>query len=183
MELFPILLKKAKKENKMVAYRTNTDTGERFGVGYVLDYNDETITFKSISPQGFNDGIFIIRTTDLYGMDFDDIYCRRLELKEAQRDQIFAEAQVPAFFHHGNSSIPEILEKAKTHNQLININFYQDITLYGYIKEVSETEFFMEVFDEYGGYDGFSVFLIENIKNINWDNEEIRTVLLQILNQ
>ena len=34
----------------------------------------------------------------------------------------------------------------------------------------------IEVYNEDGLYDGTSVFLIEDIKNINWDDEDIRLI-------
>jgi hypothetical protein len=57
---------------------------------------------------------------------------------------------------------------------------YRDLGLYGYIKEVGEEEFVIDVFTSDGIYDGISIYLIEDIKNIHWDDEDNRLVNLLI---
>ncbi|ALJ00075.1 hypothetical protein [Rufibacter tibetensis] len=176
MSLFYSLLQTAKEEEKPVALRANSPDGPKLYLGYLLDHNEETISLKSLSQQGLPNGIVIIRTTDLFGVDFDDIFLRRLEVKEASLRKLYADTAVPAIFHIGNCSIEEILQQAKKEGNIIFLNLYQDLGLYGFIKEVTEAEFLIEVYNSYGQYDGMSVHLIENIKNINWDDEDTRIV-------
>ncbi|MFC6998939.1 hypothetical protein [Rufibacter roseus] len=176
MNLFYTLLKQAKDENKPVTLREQGPDGSKFYFGYLLDYNDDTISVRAITSQGLPNGILILKSSDLFGVDFDDIYLRRLEIKEANLRKLYADTTVPAMFHIGNCSIEEILEQAKKEEQLIYLSLYQDIGLYGFIRELTDSEFLMEVYNTSGEYDGMSVHLIENVKNINWDDEDTRIV-------
>jgi hypothetical protein len=174
--IFEKYLNKAKENNKLVAIRTNIENADKFSVGYVLGLNDETISIKAINPQGLPDGIFTILTKDLYGIDLDDIYIRKLVIREKDYKKIFSDIPAPSFFSDFDVNISKILLKAIDSRQLININFYRDIGLYGFINEMNEEEFVIEVYNEDGEYDGTSVFLIEDIKNIIWDDENIRLI-------
>jgi hypothetical protein len=180
MNLFQVLLKQAQDENKPAAFRINASDGPRLYLGYLLDYNEETISVRSLTTQGLPNGILVFKTPDLFGVDFDDIYLRRLEAKESNLRKLYADTSVPALFHIGNCSLEEILLQAQKEQQLIYVNLYQDLGLFGYIKELSETEFLMETYNSFGQYDGLSVHLIENIKNINWDDEDTRIVKLLV---
>lgn len=175
-EIFKKYLINAKENNKLVAIRTNIEDADKFSVGYILGLNDETISIKAINPQGLPDGVFTIQTKDLYGIDIDDIYIRKLEIREKNAKKIFSDIPAPSFFSDVTVNISKILLKAKDSRQLIHINFYRDIGLYGLINEINEEEFVIEVYNEDGLYDGTSVFLIEDIKNINWDDEDIRLI-------
>ncbi|WP_181307010.1 hypothetical protein [Rufibacter sp. XAAS-G3-1] len=176
MSLIYSLLQKSIEEQKPVTLRVNASDGPKLHFGYLLDQNEETVSIRSISQQGLPNGITIIRTTDLFGADFDDVFLRRLEIKEASLRKLYADTSVPAIFHIGNCSIEEILQQALKEENLIYVNFYQDLGLYGFIKEITETEFLIEVYNTFGQYDGLSVQLIENVKNINWDDEDTRIV-------
>ncbi|WP_207431635.1 hypothetical protein [Sabulibacter ruber] len=176
MTLFYTILQQAKEEDKPVALRTHGNDGPKVYLGYLLDYNEETISVRSMTAQGLPNGILILKTTDLFGVDIDDIFLRRLEIKETNLRKIYTDTPVPALFHIGNCSMEEILQQAKKEQQLIYLYLYQDLGLYGFIKEVSETEFLIEVYNSYGQYDGLSVHLIENVKNINWEDEDTRLV-------
>ncbi|MBC3541189.1 hypothetical protein ACFSC6_03335 [Rufibacter sediminis] len=178
MSLIYSLLQKSKEEEKPVTLRVNAADGTKLHFGYLLDHNEDTVSLRSISQQGLPNGILIIRTSDLFGVDFDDVFLRRLEVKETNLRKLYADTTVPAIFHIGNCSMEEILHQAQKEGNLIYLNFYQDLGLYGFIKEITETEFLMEVYNPYGQYDGLSVQLIENIKNINWDDEDTRIVRL-----
>lgn len=175
-EIFEKYLNKAKEHNKLVAIRTNIENADKFSVGYILGLNDETISIKAINPQGLPDGVFTIQTKDLYGIDLDDIYIRKLEIREENSKKIFSDIPAPSFFSDVNVNISKILHKAKDSRQLIHINFYRDIGLYGLINEINDEEFVIEVYNDDGLYDGTSVFLIEDIKNIIWDDEDIRLI-------
>lgn len=174
--IFEKYLNKAKEKNKLVGIRTNIENADKFSVGYILGLNDETISIKAINPQGLPDGIFTIQTKDLYGIDLDDIYIRKLEIREKNYKKIFSDIQAPSFFSDIDVNLSKILLKAKDLRQLININFYRDIGLYGFINEMNKEEFVIEVYNNEGEYDGTSVFLIEDVKNIIWDDEDIRLI-------
>ncbi|WP_205500001.1 hypothetical protein [Rufibacter psychrotolerans] len=176
MNLFYTILQQAKEEDKPVALRLHAPEGPKLYLGYLLDYNEETISLRSLTQQGLPNGILILKTSDLFGVDFDDIFLRRLETKGNNLRKIYADTAVPALFHIGNCSMVEILVQAQKEQQLIYLYLYQDLGLYGFIKEVTESEFLMEVYSSYGQYDGLSVHQIENVKNINWEDEDTRIV-------
>ncbi len=173
-------LKQANENNKLVSIRTNSDEASKFSVGYVLGLNDDQVSIKSISPQGMPDGVFTVKTADIYGIDMNDNYIRKLELKMLNLKTIFADTPSPSFYSDPIIDYRKILLNAKSSLQLIHVNFYRDLGLYGFIKEVGDEEFIMDVFTSDGIYDGVSVYLIEDIKNIHWDDEDIRVVNLLI---
>ncbi len=175
-DFFRKYLEQAKNENKLVAIRTNNEDTDKFSVGYILGINDQTINIKAINPNGLPDGTFSINTTDLYGIDLDDRYLKQLATKQKFAKEIFADTPSPSFFEDGEVNIKTILEKASEKKQLIHVNFYRDLGLYGYVNEINEEEFVFEVYNDNGEYDGISVYLIEDVKNINWDDIDTRSV-------
>ncbi len=177
-ELFKKYLLKAKKENKLVSFRTNTEETEKFSVGYIIGINDEIVNVKSVNPNGLSDGILMIRLKDIYEIDTDDKYIRRLELKIKNQKKILRDISVPPYFYDYEYNMFLILQKSKEENQLIYINFYHG-GFYGYVKELTQEELLFEIYTEYGEYDGLSVFLIEDIKNIILDDIDNRSVELQ----
>ncbi len=174
--LFSKYLIQAKKNNQLVSIRTNEENADKFSVGYVLGINEETINIKAINPKGFSDGVFCIQTKDLYGIDLDDKYIKKLEVRVKGSKEIYTDISAPSFFSDGDVNFSKILLKAQENQQLIHINFYRDLGLYGFIKELNDEEFLIEVYNDQGEYDGISVFLVEDIQNINWDDEDIRVI-------
>jgi len=179
----PLILKNLKllqENHKLVSIKTNNDDAHKSNVGYVLGLNEEIVTIKSVTPQGFPDGIITVKTSDIYGIDMNDNYIRRLELKISNLKTIYVDTVSPSFFSDPIIDFSKILLKAKSQLQLIHVSLYRDLGLYGYIKEVGEEEFVIDVFTSDGIYDGISIYLIEDIKNIHWDDEDNRLVNLLI---
>lgn len=179
-EIFKEYLDKAKKENKLIAIRSNTDDTDKFSAGFILSISDETISIKAINPHGLPDGIYTIKKSDLYGIDFDDKYLKRLRKRMEESKKLFSDSPSPNFFSDSESNIKTILEKAMDKKQMINVNLYHDLGFYGYIRKLSETEFSIEVFNEFGEYDGISIYLIEDIRNIYWDDIDTREREIEI---
>jgi hypothetical protein len=177
-ELMRKYLANAQDKGQLITIRTDHENADKCSLGHLLSFNDKTVSIKSYNANGQIDGVFTINTTDLYGIDLDDQYARKLEARIKNQETIYADSPLPSFFSDGDVNLQKLLEKAIESNQLIHVNFYRDIGLYGYIKEMNETEFVIEVYDSYGRPDGISVFLIDDIKNINWDDEVTRMVEL-----
>jgi hypothetical protein len=175
-KFFEKYLKLAKEKNKLVSIRSSQEGDDKFSVGTILGINDATINIKAINPKGLPDGIFTIQTKDLYGIDINDMYIRKLELRANESKEIYKDMPAPSFFSEDNIDIRRILVKANEVRQLIHLNFYRDMGLYGFIIELNNDEFVIEVYTENGNYDGKSVYLIDDIKNINWDDEDNRIV-------
>jgi hypothetical protein len=91
-------LLQAKENNQLVAIRTNSEDGDQFIVGHLLHFNEDTISIKAINPKGQPDGVFTIKTEDLYGIDFDDQYIQKLELKLKNFDKIYESISLPNFY-------------------------------------------------------------------------------------
>lgn len=178
-KIFREYLEKAKKENSLIAIRSNTDDTDKFSAGYVLQLTDDIISIKAINPHGLPDGVFIIKTTDLYGIDFDDRYLKRLRKRMEGSKKLFSDTPSPNFFSDSENNIRTVLEQAKEKGQMVNVNLYHDLGFYGYIQELNETEFSIKAFTEYGEYDGISIYLIEDIRNIYWDDIDIRERVIE----
>ena len=179
-QLIAKCLKQVQENNKLITIRTNTDDADKFNVGYILNFNDEFVTVKSINAQGLPFGVFTIKISDIYGVDMNDNYLRKLELKMLNLKTVFADTPSPSFYADPIIDFRKILLNAKSQLQMINVNFYRDLGIYGFVKEVGEEEFMLDVFNTDGIYDGVSVYLIEDIKNIYWDDEDIRMINLLI---
>lgn len=179
-EIFKKYLEKSIKEKSLISIRSDTTDTDKFSAGYVLNLSDEVFSIKAINPHGLPDGILTIKTADLYGIDFDDIYLKRLKNRIEESKKLFSDSPSPNFFSNSESNIRITLEQAKEKRQMVNVNLYHDLGFYGYIQELTQTEFSIEVFNKYGEYDGISIYLIEDIKNIYWDDIDIREVEIEI---
>ena len=166
----------AKENNELVAIRSGDKGSGRYSVGYILMCTDVVVSIKAINPKGLVDGIFTIKTDDIFGLDMDDKYINRLQDKMEFSDQIYEPVEVPVFFSNEETDVKAFLEMAKDEEQLIHISLYKKIGMFGYVQDVSDEEFQLMVYNDAGEYDGVSVYYIDDIKNISWDDEDIRLV-------
>jgi hypothetical protein len=173
------LLEKALTEKRIVALRTNPSEPGNFVLGYVIVHNDETITLRTINPNGLVHGLRSIRTSEVFQADYDDRYIRNVELKENNLDKIYGRLKNPALFDEVYITVPELLQKSQHLQHLLYFITYSGPGYYAVVKHQTEEEILVECFNEYGEPDGISVFRIDDIKSIIWSDEDTRAIELR----
>jgi hypothetical protein len=170
------LLDKAQAEKRIVALRTNPSEPGSFVLGYIMGYNDETISLRAINSNGLVHGLRSIRTAEVFQVDYDDQYIRNVELKENNLDKIYGRLKSPAHFEEAYITIPELLQKSQHLQQLIYFITYSGPGYYAVVKQQTEEEILVECYDTYGRHDGISVFRVDDIKSIIWSDEDTRAI-------
>jgi hypothetical protein len=177
--LFSDLLRRAQKEKRMLGVRT-TQSGDRFSVGYIINFSDEVLMLRVINRDGMQTGIQSYDIADIYQLDFDDRYIRNIELKEDNLDKVYAGLKSPVFMEQEYLSIPLLLGRAKDVQQLVFLTTRIGHDLYGYILEFTEQEILLECYTEYGEADGLTVIQVENIQSFIWSDEDTRMIELHL---
>src|SRR6478609_3859361 len=78
--LFFDVFQRAQAENKPVGLRTDRENPKGMYVGYVEEFTERIIQLKAISKQGLEDGITVVKLKDVFGVEFNDRYLKRVDL-------------------------------------------------------------------------------------------------------
>jgi hypothetical protein len=178
-DLFSDVIKRAQREKRMLGVRTN-QAGDRFSVGYVINFSDELLLLRVINRDGMQTGIQSFGAHDIYQLDFDDRYIRNIELKEDNLDKVYAGLKSPAFMEQEYLTTPLLLSHAKEVGQLVYLTTRIGPGLYGYIREFTEQEALLECYTEYGEHDGLTAIQVDNIQNFIWSDEDTRMIELHL---
>lgn len=81
------VFQRAQTEDKPIGLRTNRDKPSGLYVGYVGEFNEKVIQLKSVSKEGLDDGIIVVKLKDVFGVEFNDRYLQRLDLLYKSEDK------------------------------------------------------------------------------------------------
>ena len=177
------ILKNAKETGQLISIRTDRANCDRFSVGKIISFNEDILHFKEFTSNGQEDGIESIKMEDIFGVDIDDIYLNKIILKQKYSDYFFTKSPTPSFYSDPNTEFYQILKNAMESNQLIHISFTFDMSLYGLVRDCNEEQFLFELYNRDGHYDGKSVYFVDDIEKINWDDIPNRLIdLIRRLN-
>lgn len=164
-----------KNENKIMSFYTNDDETTKFGCGIILSINDELVLFKSITPFGEDDGIVCLYLDDIYRLNYNDKYDKKIA-------QLYSYDDSYDVFKDADLSLEYILQYAKVNNYIVEIELFDsgltDVT--GYVDSVNDDNVIISSIDEYGEDDGKTLILIDNITCLSCNSMEARK--LQRLN-
>jgi len=165
--LLQTTIKNAQVQRQLVEIRTDTEDTSMFTVGYIVGENEESITVQSFDPDGFDDGIEIIPIHEIYEIDTETNYVKRLQKYIDNQDKLLSKNDNSVF---AGLSITETLKKAKETKKLITINFVYEFSVSGFIQNIDNEYIEISALTDEGKDDGVSLLKIEDIKRISIDS-------------
>ena len=164
-DLFLKLFETSKAEGKLISIRTDIDDVSRFAAGYIQEYDDTMVYLRSIDPEGNDDGYTYIKTEEIYQVDYNNRYLKRLQLLIGKKAELITPTCIVERKHDENYLI-SLIKKAIQDNLIISINSINDYSLLGYVKEMDDSYLQFQVITDDGDDDGITVIRIEDIERI-----------------
>lgn len=164
-------LKKSLDENLVVSVFSDREQPEKCAVGYVASISDDQVLINHITPTGLYDGYVIRKLEDIFRIDTDGQYEKKMNQLYTLKKQMHEEF-IPCKVKHGNLFKAALTASQKS--ELI-VNFCIDETevqdsMIGFVKEVNDNEVVINQVTEYGVDDCHSVVLLDDIIKLNCDS-------------
>jgi len=177
-------LQKLMKHNTIVSIYPDINNSECFSVGFIEAMSNDHIIIKSISKNGQYDGYIIRKIENIFRVDFDGDYEKRLKiLYEIQKQEHHKLIQKKA--RKDTNLFREALKSSMSNKYVVSIELIftdeeEGEGLFGWVKNISETEVLISKLSYYGHDDGCSIIRFDNIAAINCDTDD--EIALRLLN-
>ena len=159
---------------EMACFYSNYNKPENFNVGVVLAVNDNVIALQLVSPDGNDDGIFVVNVDDIFRVERGCQYlekikklCTDFSLSDI-RDQI-----------DENKIFESILRVASVTKEIVSLELVNSgmYDVEGFVETVEEGGCTIKQIDEYGYENGYSYVEIDNITQLAYSREEEKRIL------
>lgn len=157
-----------KEESILCEIYNKVDETERFQVGYIIDFDDETILIESVSPEGRHDGIYCIANEDIITIKYQTIYTKNIE-KLMQYNNFHR----ISFKLNKEKILDGFIKFIKKEKCICTIELCNSFTLTGFIDSINDSILELKLLDSYGNFDGIGVARISDISNISIDTEDL----------
>ena len=151
----------AKENNCVIEVSIQESSGSL--VGRVQSFSEDYLLLESISSQGFNDGFIVIRTHEIYCIDFETNYSKKISqlynLKFQKHDL------VPVV---SDNFFLNLMQFAKNNNLVAEFDYFNDVESYygqGFVLDISSFVSIKSI-DDFGKVNGTKFLKIENIKHL-----------------
>lgn len=176
--MFNEYFKDAKINKLPISIFTDVDNTDKFSFGFVQEISDEHILINCISPFGFYDGYTIRNRANIYRIEYQNNYGKKLHKLYQIRNQ-----KHQLITRKTDNLIADLIHFAKKENFIVSIELHNSDTddLQGYISNVKDTIIAIEQIDEYGKNNGKSMILLEDITKISCDSDQ--EIMLKLLSE
>lgn len=152
------------KNKKTANFSFDADNTDKFKTGYVCAYNDEYIIIAHMSKRGLYDGFVLYKMQDLFQIDTDNEYSRKIHRLYDLKNQ-----KHPDFPEPNGDPLKTLLNFASEKKYVVSLCL-EDSYVCGYINDFDDIHINVDVIDDYGKADGSTVVKISEIKNIFCDS-------------
>ncbi|MDX2304233.1 MAG: hypothetical protein NW226_15625 [Microscillaceae bacterium] len=178
--LFYKIAEKAQAEDKLVAVYEDLENPNKFLVGFVKALNDAEIYIHMVSNAGEEDGYSLIRWERIHQITYFNRYLKRLfslfqnSSDFSDEDHERDDAGVENW--EDKNILKALVERAASLNQLIQLDFYYNDWVVGYILDFDEESILVEEISSDGDEDGFSCYRLGDIVGLTGDTNYLKKV-------
>ncbi len=166
------LLEKCMKQAEIASIYTNENYTEKFFAGYVAACNDEYVLIEHFTPNGLYDGYILIRTDALYRVDFGGKYGEKIGELARKKNQMHQPIEI-----ENEDILFSILKFAKEKNGMVCLEF-EDTQVTGLIRDYSDANVELQVYDDYGDEDGITISRLDEIGLIAVDSSDEQDIAM-----
>ncbi|XRG79940.1 hypothetical protein V5E38_06405 [Rossellomorea sp. GAMAL-10_SWC] len=142
-------------------------------VAKVLYVSDDYVILANITPTGMYDGFSLIKTDSIFQINVDSRYLRKIKKLYITKKQTHMK------FEMENDNLMEgILDFAYQNKFLILVELLESANVQGNIKRKEDHILVLSIINQYGEYDGESIFKVEDITSMHIDDEERNCIKL-----
>lgn len=171
-------LQKSKENKEIISiWQYNGDKGSI--VGYVTEISEEYIGFRHFNRFGKQDGVMFIKLANIKTIDFNDDYTRVMECLIQYADIIDKPSNFSINLNKSDFwQYNAVLQFYKAKDQMASFEINGGEFFTGFVKEVSEDDFVLNCVAKNGEDLGTSLYRIEDITEIRFDDIDDRRRLL-----
>jgi len=171
-------LQKSKENKEIISiWQYNGDKGSI--VGYVTEISEEYIGFRHFNRFGKQDGVMFIKLANIKTIDFNDDYTRVMECLIQYADIIDKPTNFSVNLNKSDYwQYSAVLQFYKAKDQMASFEINGGEFFTGFVKEVSEEDFVLNCVAKNGEDLGTSLFRIEDITEVRFDDIDDRRRLL-----
>lgn len=171
-------LQKSKENKEIISiWQYNGDKGSI--VGYVTEISEEYIGFRHFNRFGKQDGVMFIKLANIKTIDFNDDYTRVMECLIQYADIIDKPSNFSINLNKSDYwQYYAVLQFYKAKDQMASFEINGGDFFTGFVKEVSEEDFVLNCVAKNGEDLGTSLYRIEDISEIRFDDIDDRRRLL-----
>jgi hypothetical protein len=169
------LLKRAQKDDALVAIYSDPDSPRRFAVGWVEALSEEHVVLRHISPSGMYDGYALRFLEDVFRVETGGRYmAKALHLYRAREQRHLTD-----FLPDSPSSdlLSELLLAAQKREVGVFVAL-EESELLGWVRGVGDETVTLERLDEYGESDGEVTIAFDQVLAVNADDSELQDLKL-----
>ena len=166
-------LRRAKENNLLIEISIQERSGSL--VGKIQNFSENYLLLESISHQGLNDGFIVVCLQEIYCIDLETNYSKKVyqlyNLKSQNHDT------VPLI---DDDYFISLLQYSKSNNLITEIDYFNDAESYGdqgFITDINNC-LSMKLIDDFGKISGEKILKIENIKRLYCDGCHARDIKL-----
>lgn len=152
------------KKHKIANFYFDSENTDNFRTGYVCSYNDDLIVIAHISTRGLYDGFMLYKMQDLFQLETDDEYSKKIKRLYGLKKQ-----KHPEFPTENNDPLRTLLTFAKEKNFIVSLCL-EDSYVCGYVNDFDDVHICIDVIDDYGRADGSAEVAIIEVQRIYCDS-------------
>lgn len=169
--IFNSILEKSKDEKSYLNIYRDKDNTDKFSTGFICSYDDDFVLLKKVSPEGNFDGFSIILTEDIYCIEFEDDYIKKIQF--LIKDEIVETMFEVQKLLQSSFRFDDVIKLYINQQYLISIDSIYDREFLGYIKEFDGENVIIKNIDGNNKSDGYSFFRISEIERTTLFSQEL----------
>jgi len=176
-----LALRKAKKNNHIVSLHSDPFDQSKCTVGYVDQIDDIWIRIKAISTEGENAGYEIRLLANIFRIDVNGAYEKKIEYLRKNTGNIFRKVDLVSTIEE-NGILLATLKEAQERKMVITLwTKDENDSIIGLIDQVNDNTVKILSIDDYGREDGFILICISEIDSVDCDSRKCQ--IIRFLNE
>lgn len=157
-------------ENRKVAsfYCNQSDVTLHL-TGYVEKFNESEVLIAHISEHGYYDGYILKHEEDIFRIDYDGAYEKKIEKLYIAKRQLHP--HIDTFLDDKDEIFYSLLNYAKIHDLVITVDL-GDCYLSGLVNNYEDDTLFLAIIDDSGAKNGMSVIKTDEILTVSVDTDD-----------
>ncbi len=170
------ILRNFSKTHEVVSVYSNLDNTFVHLTGHIMKVTKNHVLIAHITEHGFYDGYIVKNTEDIYRVDNDGWYERKISTLYHLRNQ---EHNLLTKDDLNNDTDLNILLLfcAKKNNKIISIE-YGDTIISGFVSNYNQNKLFLCIVDENGQINGNTIIYLDTIQTISLDTDTEQDILI-----
>lgn len=174
-------LRSSQKERKIISVFSDEAEPENCSCGYIVKLSNSQFLMQSISPEGSSDGYIVRKTDDIFRVDFEGVYEKKIGLLYKLRNQTHSNSLDHSNITVNSNLFYEVLMDAKERKLVVSISLDADQdSITGFVKNIDYHSLTASILKltEQGEKDGTTLFSIEDVEKLDYDTSDEKTLQL-----